>query len=189
MIAIEQAHAEDWQVWRDLRLRALATDPDAFGSTLAEWQDADEPRWRDGFATVLFRAIAVVDGRPSGMIGCRESSAGTDPAASPGVEIVSVWVSRSVRGRGVGDALIAAALRWAARDRPDRTVLLQVREANAAAIALYRRNGFVDDGPAAERRPGGPPERRMVRRHGGPEPRPRPWAVARHDGGNPPIDP
>ena len=157
MIVIEQVHAEDWQVWRDLRLRALATDPDAFGSTLAEWQDADEPRWRDGFATVLFRAIAVVDGRPSGMIGCRESSAGTDPAASPGVEIVSVWVSPSVRGRGVGDALIAAALRWAARDRPDRTVLLQVREANAAAIALYRRNGFVDDG-----RGGGAPARRAA---------------------------
>jgi ribosomal protein S18 acetylase RimI-like enzyme len=162
MIVIEQPHAEGWQVWRDLRLRALATDPDAFASTLAEWQDADEPRWRDGFATVLFRAIAVVDGRPSGMIGCREGSGGTDPTAHPEVEIVSVWVSPSVRGRGVGDALIAAALHWASRDRPDSTVLLQVREANTAAIALYLRHGFVDDGRAAQRRPGGPPERRMV---------------------------
>jgi ribosomal protein S18 acetylase RimI-like enzyme len=58
--------------------------------------------------------------------------------------------------------LIAAALHWASRDRPDSTVLLQVREANTAAIALYLRHGFVDDGRAAQRRPGGPPERRMV---------------------------
>ena len=164
MIVIQQVHAEDWRVWRDLRLRALATDPDAFASTLAEWQDADEPRWREGFAAVLFRAIAMVDGRPSAMIGCREEDIDPEFPAPPGVEIVSVWASPSVRGRGVGDALIGAVLGWAARDRPDDAVLLHVREANAPAIALYRRQGFLDDGPARDRRPGGPPERRMIRR-------------------------
>ena len=154
MIEIRWLVADDWEVWRDLRIRALNTDPDAFGSTLSEWRDADEARWRQGFAEVAFRAIAVVDGRPAGMIGGRDKG--------DQVEIISVWTAPSVRGRGVGDALITAVVDRAAQGGW-RSVILHVRAANAPAIGLYRRHGFVDAGPTPPNREGGPPERRMVR--------------------------
>lgn len=162
MIEIRWVAGDDWELWRDLRIRALSTDPDAFSSTLAEWRDADETRWRQGFTEVMFRALAVVDGTPSGMIGCRDAGG---PDAGTAVEIVSVWISPAVRGQGVGEALINAVVARMAEDGPGTTVLLHVRSANAPAIRLYRRAGFVDDGPAPPRRAGGPPERRMV--HGG----------------------
>jgi hypothetical protein len=40
--------SDDWQLWRELRRTALADDPAAFGSTLAEWSGAGntEQRWR-----------------------------------------------------------------------------------------------------------------------------------------------
>ena len=70
MIETRQLSADDWEIWRDLRLRALADAPYAFGSTLAEWHDADESRWRKRFADVPYNAIALDDGRPVGMVGC-----------------------------------------------------------------------------------------------------------------------
>lgn len=57
------------------------------------------------------------------------------------VEIVSVVVSPSARRRGLGRLLVDAVLD-AARGAGMRVALLEVRRANAAAIALYERAGF-----------------------------------------------
>jgi ribosomal protein S18 acetylase RimI-like enzyme len=54
-------------------------------------------------------------------------------------------VAKEWRGRGVGSALLAAALAWA-RQRGVHKVCLSVFPHNAAAIALYRKHGFVEEG-------------------------------------------
>jgi [ribosomal protein S18]-alanine N-acetyltransferase len=60
-------------------------------------------------------------------------------------EILSIAVSPAHRGRGVGWALMDAALRHMHSERVDE-VYLEVDETNAAAIALYRRLGFAEVG-------------------------------------------
>jgi ribosomal protein S18 acetylase RimI-like enzyme len=64
------------------------------------------------------------------------------------VELISMWVAPFARGRGVGDALVTAALDWA-RERKASGVALAVLEGNERALALYRRHGFVDAGEMA----------------------------------------
>jgi putative acetyltransferase len=54
-------------------------------------------------------------------------------------------VAASHRGKGVGSALLAATLE-AASARDLTRIDLIVRADNAAAIALYRRNGFQIEG-------------------------------------------
>ena len=54
-------------------------------------------------------------------------------------------VAREWRGRGVGSALLAAAIDWA-RAQGLHKVSLSVFPHNAAAIALYRKFGFVEEG-------------------------------------------
>jgi ribosomal protein S18 acetylase RimI-like enzyme len=54
-------------------------------------------------------------------------------------------VDRGWRGRGVGSALIRAAISWA-RDRGLHKLCLEVFAHNTAAIALYRKYGFVEEG-------------------------------------------
>ncbi len=54
-------------------------------------------------------------------------------------------VARDWRGRGVGSALVAAAIE-VARERGLHKVSLSVFPHNAAGIALYRKFGFVEEG-------------------------------------------
>jgi RimJ/RimL family protein N-acetyltransferase len=58
---------------------------------------------------------------------------------------IGMAVAREWRGRGVGSALLGAAIEWA-RERGLHKLSLGVFAHNAAAIALYRKFGFVEEG-------------------------------------------
>src|SRR3989475_10555863 len=58
---------------------------------------------------------------------------------------IGMAVAREWRGRGVGSALLAAAIEWA-RENGLHKLSLGVFAHNAAAIALYRKLGFVEEG-------------------------------------------
>lgn len=64
-------------------------------------------------------------------------------------EIESLVVSSAARRRGVGKALIELAVARARAVGKER-MLLEVREGNQAAVALYRRVGFNEDGRRAD---------------------------------------
>ncbi|HEY3801091.1 MAG TPA: GNAT family N-acetyltransferase [Kofleriaceae bacterium] len=133
MIVIEEVAPDDWPRWKIVRLQALADAPDAFSSTYATWCNAGEERWRARLRDVAYNVIATHDGADVGLI----SAVDSDP-----VELISLWVAPAVRGKGAGDALVRAVLAWGA----PRATQLNVYPDNAHAIALYRRNGFVERG-------------------------------------------
>ncbi|MDR0341521.1 MAG: GNAT family N-acetyltransferase [Nocardiopsaceae bacterium] len=58
---------------------------------------------------------------------------------------IGMVVAREWRGRGAGSALLAAAIEWA-REHGLHKLSLSVFPHNAAAIALYRKFGFVEEG-------------------------------------------
>ena len=58
---------------------------------------------------------------------------------------IGMMVAAGWRGRGVGTALVAAAVDWA-RERGLHKLSLGVFPHNEAAIALYRKFGFADEG-------------------------------------------
>jgi RimJ/RimL family protein N-acetyltransferase len=58
---------------------------------------------------------------------------------------IGMAVAREWRGRGVGSALLVAAIEWA-REHGLHKLSLDVFAHNAAAIALYRKFGFVEEG-------------------------------------------
>ena len=58
---------------------------------------------------------------------------------------LGMTVAREWRGRGVGSALLAAAIEWA-RGRGLHKLSLGVFPHNTAAIELYRKFGFVEEG-------------------------------------------
>jgi len=81
--------------------------------------------------------VAEDDGRIVGELGIE--------VARYGVAEFGMMVSADGRGRGVGSALLSGAIEWA-RGAGAHKVALQVWPHNEAAIALYRKFGFEQEG-------------------------------------------
>jgi RimJ/RimL family protein N-acetyltransferase len=58
---------------------------------------------------------------------------------------IGMFVARDWRGRGVGSALVAAVIDWG-REQGLHKLTLGVFPHNEAAIGLYRKFGFVEEG-------------------------------------------
>src|SRR5580658_597223 len=145
MVLVRETVKGDWRALRDIRLEALRDAPTAFGSTYEREVARGEADWRDRISrggTFLAYIPEVSASEPAGLIGGYQE----DPVT---VELVSMYVRPRARGRGLGDALVAAVIGWA-RYKNAAEVHLWVTETNAPARALYDRCGFTLTG---ERQP------------------------------------
>jgi ribosomal protein S18 acetylase RimI-like enzyme len=136
-IAVRALEVQEWPLYRSVRLAALADSPAAFGSTLSREQAFTTQIWQERL-TRRNQFIAEDDGQTCGYIGIVP----LDPDVA---EVVGMWVHPAARGRGVGDLLLLAALRWAP-EHGHRKVDLWVAEGNHHAERLYARHGFQRTG-------------------------------------------
>ena len=136
---MRQLRVSEVDVYRSIRLRALACDSDAFESSYEREAALDDASWRSRLATFAGRPGAVlvidIDGRAEAMMGI-----GQGPNETQAV-IWGMWVAPAVRRRGYGEQLLAAGLTWA-RELGLESISLDVFPANTAAVALYRAAGF-----------------------------------------------
>lgn len=135
------ASPDDWERVRSLRLRALRDAPDAFWAGLDEEAGLSPDEWRARLSADDYGVfVALLDGEDVGLVGVGHSHHHqTDCAVS------MTWVAPEVRSRGVGDALVEAAIAWA-RSRGFPRVRLWVSDTNPAAERLYERHGFAPTG-------------------------------------------
>jgi len=106
---------------------------------------------RDGIATeppvdVEARAASwTLDGTLVAVAGAEVVGSIHVDASGHGFGEIGMAIAREWRGRGVGSALMAAAIDWA-RERGLHKLSLGVFAHNAAGLALYRKYGFVEEG-------------------------------------------
>lgn len=157
VVDIRELKPDDWEIWRRLRLDALAEAPYAFAARLTDWQgekDTDA-QWRGRLGIPgSFNVAAVLDSEPVGMA----SGVPTDDHV---IELLSMWVAPAARGRGVGDALLHAIEREG-RNVGAHTLRLRVADGNRAASELYQRNGFQYTGELGDLMPDGVERERVM---------------------------
>ena len=138
---IRRLEPADVELLKRLRLAALLDAPSAFGSS-HEREVAfadDEWRWRlrpEGHPTFVWGDATSSDGM---VVAVRHSD---EPDI---VHLNAMWVRPSARRRGVGDALVAHVVTWAA-ERSATLGRLHVTAGNEPAERLYRRHGFAPTG-------------------------------------------
>jgi ribosomal protein S18 acetylase RimI-like enzyme len=138
---VRRLEAGEWQLLRELRLRALRDAPDAFSPRVEDVEREPDAYWQQGAKSSggdhVDLLVAELAGRPVGL-------ASATCAGAVGY-IGAMWVDPTARGSGVGRRLLTAA-RDALVARGCRRLELTVTETNAAAIALYRSFGFEPTG-------------------------------------------
>jgi ribosomal protein S18 acetylase RimI-like enzyme len=134
---VRRLRPDDWQDFREIRLRSLADSPDAFGSTLEREQAFGEDDWRQRLTGLVY----VVDDPGPVSVGGIFDNAGTP-------HVWGMWTDPAHRrlghARRILDALIPAGT----------PAQLDVNVANVAARTAYERYGFVGTGRLEPLRPG-----------------------------------
>jgi ribosomal protein S18 acetylase RimI-like enzyme len=142
--SIRRLRAEEWSIYRKLRLRALADSPGSFGSTLELEEGKPDEHWMERVALAAnsesqMLLLAELGMEPVGV------ALGAIAPAEPGTaHIYQMWVASEARGRGCATALLDALLAWA-RGKA-KAVTLRVTCGDTAARRLYERAGFVPCG-------------------------------------------
>jgi len=144
-----------------------ATEDDLPGILEIE-QEAISPPWThgallseiyrdDSFFTVAYGATANSE-KTTQSAGKETKDGGRDSCGVSGFvilrrmadegELLQIAVNKTVRRCGVADTLMEAALRYSS-EQALKTVFLEARRSNEAAIALYKKHGFM---PVSHRR-------------------------------------
>lgn len=135
-LRIERLPEAAWELYRDIRLEALKSEPEAFGSSYEEEAEYGRDVWLNRLPNAIF---AIEGSTPIGMAGFlfRERLKQEHVA-----DIFSVYVTGTHRGRGIGRMIMKEALRLIGGNEGTRKVILSVSSEMAAAIALYKSLGF-----------------------------------------------
>ncbi|HEX7625509.1 MAG TPA: N-acetyltransferase [Gaiellaceae bacterium] len=143
---MRRVRSEEWEALRDVRVRALAGAPDAFGTTHAEALARPDAWWiewaqRSSESDEQAMVLAWDGGAAVGIAGVFRHDDGE------GWQVISMWVDPSYRGRGVARALLEVAVAFA-EARGAGEVILSVTDGNDSARGLYESYGFADTGVA-----------------------------------------
>ncbi|KJF73529.1 GNAT family N-acetyltransferase [Agrobacterium arsenijevicii] len=144
--SIRRLTQEDVDIFRQMRLEALHTEPAAYASSAADWEKLTMDEWRarltqnDVFA-------AFWNNAPVGIMGLMRQAASK---MAHRATLIMVYVRAEARGSGVASELLEAVKSFA-RDSGIRQIELAVSAENPVAAGFYKRAGFSQIG----RVPGG----------------------------------
>jgi len=145
MITTRPASEADLEQYKSIRLRALKTNPEAFGSTYEKARQRDGEQWLQGMRRMMAagRFQFVFDAeRCVGLAAIyREGTAGSG-------ELCQMWVEPEQRGGSAATVLVRALLDWAEEAGVDRVELGVARD-NERATRFYEKMGFVKTGECA----------------------------------------
>ena len=138
--------AEDWQLYRRVRLAALQEAPYAFGSNYEHEAKFEEATWRRRVGDRT-RFVAEVDGVVAGTV------SGGEGEVNGAAAMTAMWVDPRYRRQGVGEVLVKTLLEWA-KAKGYGQMFLWVTAVNPRAEHLYAQHGFARTGASQEVRPG-----------------------------------
>lgn len=131
-------HDAQWQRFKELRLKALQTDPSAFGASFEEKNKEADDRWISALARLESPLFFIeVDGTYVAMAGVKP----VDEEVAVGM-LIDMYVLEEYRGNGFAKVLLQTIEKYL-KDKGIQELDLLVNKNQHAAVKLYEKSGFV----------------------------------------------
>lgn len=139
-VSIRQLTETDWQVFSEIRLKALKADPSVFGSNYdaeSKFTETDWRKWFDPDYTALFM---IFDGQtPVGMTGISVSR--DDPTNKTAIMWGS-WLEPHMRGKGLSGMIYESRINWAKAHPTIERIIVSHRASNLSSKYANQKHGF-----------------------------------------------
>jgi RimJ/RimL family protein N-acetyltransferase len=139
-IKIRQICENDWQEFREIRLKALKSDPKVFGSHYEREKNKSRQDWKE-WAGAENQAIFFLydNGKSIGMTGIYIPQ---DTVTKTTAVLWGSWLEPEYRHKGISELMYKARIDWA-KDQPDlRRIEVSHRESNLASKFANQKHGF-----------------------------------------------
>ena len=135
-ITIKKVTIDDWEKFRDIRLKGLQTDPQAFGGVYSSESQGDSIFWQQRICIVPDRFYYAVEEN-----GVFIAIGGTKKVSDNVYMIIAVYTILESRGQGISSKLLSAIMEDV-KTRGVSIVSLMVNVHQHTAVNLYKKLGF-----------------------------------------------
>lgn len=147
-VVIERVHAHDWKKYRTLKLNALLEEPTAFGTVFEEERNLTDDQWIEKVSRFALSEkqrmyVAKIDDEMVAMMGVLFDERHKRRHIAT---IVTVYVARAQRSKGIARQLMQAALDNLRSVETINKVKLAVNPNQTSAVNLYKSFGFREVG-------------------------------------------
>lgn len=140
-ISIRKLGENDWRLLKEIRLKALKSDPLVFGSNYEYESENTEADWRNRLQSADSAIFMLFAGEtPIGMTGV--SVFRDDPTDRTAIFWGS-WLKPDFRGKGLSKLMYEKRIEWAKAHPTVRRIIVSHRASNIASKYANQKHGFV----------------------------------------------
>ena len=140
-ITIRRLTEDDWFEFSQVRLKALQTDPNVFGSNYEKESQMTEAEWRSRLQAKDNAIFLIFENEtPIGMTGV--SIDRNDPTKKTAL-LWGSWLAPHFRGKGLSELMYQARINWAKEQPTIEKIIVSHRASNLSSKYANRKHGFV----------------------------------------------
>lgn len=140
-ITLRRLAPEDWQILRDVRLRALQSDPHVFGASYAQEAAQEDAVWQQRLESADVAIFGVFDGAE--IAGMTAIAVAKDDPEKTTAKMWGSWLRPDLRGRGLSVPMYQARIDWARAHPSVARIIVSHRGSNAASMHANQKHGFI----------------------------------------------
>lgn len=141
-IKIVMLNPNDWELYKDIRLKSLQNEPQAYLSSYARSSTELDEKWRERLELAQegkrqWLSFVKAGEEIVGMAGAWITEEESETA-----EIISVYLAQKYRGQGIGKRLMEHLISTIKQNSDIKRLTLEVNSTQPSAVKLYESCGF-----------------------------------------------
>jgi len=140
-IFIRQLTENDWREFSQVRLKALQTDPNVFGSNYEKESQMTEAEWRSRLQAKDNAIFLIFENETP--IGMTCVSVDREDATKKTALLWGSWLAPHARGKGLSELMYQTRLNWAKQQTTVEKIIVSHRASNLSSKYANQKHGFV----------------------------------------------